>query len=100
MTFIQELWGLYPTFRDHLDIQFIPFGKSHVSFISSCYLNGCQVHELFTFQSVQESPESDIEFVCRNRGPNECLGNRIQGCMLRFFPDQDAVITVVGTLRM
>lgn len=30
-TFIQQLNAVYPQFREHLDITFIPFGKSSVS---------------------------------------------------------------------
>lgn len=29
--YIQQLWALYPTYRDNLDITFYPFGKSNVS---------------------------------------------------------------------
>lgn len=29
--FMQQLWALYPAFRDNLDITFYPFGKSNVS---------------------------------------------------------------------
>lgn len=29
--FIQQLWALYPAFKDNLDITFYPFGKSNVS---------------------------------------------------------------------
>lgn len=31
-TFIQQLNAIYPQFRQHLDITFIPFGKASVSF--------------------------------------------------------------------
>lgn len=63
-----QLAPLYEEFKHNLDINFVPFGKS-----SSPEVSGEQ------------------EWMCQH-GPDECLGNRIQSCMLAQFPgDQDKV---------
>ncbi|CRK98817.1 CLUMA_CG012046, isoform A [Clunio marinus] len=64
--FSDELTPLYNNFKQHMDITFIPFGKSNS----------------------YETAESEIEFECQH-GPDECFGNKVQGCMLSRILDQD-----------
>jgi len=64
----EQLAPLYNDFKKHLDVTFVPFGKSN---------------------SLQTSPEAPIEFECQH-GPDECFGNKVQGCMLARIPDQDS----------
>lgn len=66
----EKLEPLYDEFKQHLEINFVPFGKSASPDVSG---NG--------------------EWYCQH-GPDECLGNRIQTCMLaqpQFANNQDMV---------
>lgn len=67
----KQLGPLYDEFKQHLEINFVPFGKS-----SSPQTSGLE------------------EWQCQH-GQEECLGNRIQTCMLGQFPnDQDMVSSI------
>uniref|UniRef100_A0A023EJ59 Putative gamma-interferon inducible lysosomal thiol reductase n=1 Tax=Aedes albopictus TaxID=7160 RepID=A0A023EJ59_AEDAL len=59
----------YNALRNHIDLEFIPFGKARS-------INGGQ------------------SFECQH-GPLECEGNRIQSCVLNQLPDQDRQVSYV-----
>lgn len=65
-----ELMPNYNNLRDHIDIEFIPFGKARS-------INGGQ------------------SFECQH-GPLECEGNMIQSCVLNQLPEQDRQVSYVG----
>lgn len=64
----------YPELKQHLQINFIPFGKS------SSFLN---------------EETGQVEFKCQH-GPEECLGNKVQGCVLSKLADQDSQVNYVS----
>uniref|UniRef100_T1DIS2 Putative gamma-interferon inducible lysosomal thiol reductase n=1 Tax=Psorophora albipes TaxID=869069 RepID=T1DIS2_9DIPT len=66
----QQLAPNWAAFRDHVDVEFIPFGKSR-SF------NGGE------------------SFQCQH-GPAECQGNMFQSCVLQQLPDQDQQVSYVA----
>ncbi|KAL7035430.1 hypothetical protein ACKWTF_008363 [Chironomus riparius] len=71
--FISEQLGQnYQSFKDNLDITFLPFGKSN------SYQNQL----------------GGIEFECQH-GADECFGNKVQGCMLSRMPHQDTQVSYV-----
>lgn len=43
------------------------------------------------------TPESQIEFECQH-GPDECFGNKVQGCMLSRIADQDTVSNITNAI--
>ncbi|XP_050308177.1 GILT-like protein 1 [Anthonomus grandis grandis] len=59
---INQLHPNWEDIKDHVNIKFIPFGKSH-------------------------SLEGGTRFVCQH-GSKECKGNRIMSCALHRIPDQ------------
>lgn len=63
----EQLSPLYQEFKQHLEINLVPFGKSSSQQIGDDYAFECQ------------------------HGPDECFGNRVQGCILSRIPDQDMV---------
>ncbi|KAF2883191.1 hypothetical protein ILUMI_22966, partial [Ignelater luminosus] len=69
--FIKE--QLYPVWKElspYINIKFVPFGKS------ASYENGAK-------------------FICQH-GPKECLGNRIQSCVLNALQDQNVQVEYVS----
>ncbi|CAO1408492.1 unnamed protein product [Diamesa tonsa] len=64
----------YPELKQHLQINFIPFGKS------SSFLN---------------EETGQVEFKCQH-GPEECFGNKVQGCVLSKLTDQDSQVNYVA----
>lgn len=64
----------YQELKQHLQINFIPFGKS------SSYLS---------------EETGQVEFKCQH-GPDECFGNKVQGCVLSKLADQDAQVSYVS----
>lgn len=69
----QQLAPNYEAFKENLDITFVPFGKSN------------------SYQNTDGS----IEFECQH-GPDECFGNKVQGCMLSRLPHQDTQVSYVA----
>ncbi|KAG5681786.1 hypothetical protein PVAND_011194 [Polypedilum vanderplanki] len=69
----QQLYPLYNEFKDNLDITFIPHGKSNS----------------------YQGNSGEIEFECQH-GPDECFGNKVQGCMLARIRDQDTQVSYVA----
>ncbi|XP_065093199.1 GILT-like protein 1 [Ochlerotatus camptorhynchus] len=65
-----ELIPSYNDLRDHIDIEFIPFGKARS-------INGGE------------------SFECQH-GPLECEGNMVQSCALSKLPEQDRQVSYVG----
>lgn len=65
------------TLKDHVDLHFIPFGKSTVRKFK---ISLCQIKIIyFKFQSRTQG--SEVFFECHH-GPNECYGNKMHACAI------------------
>lgn len=62
---LDDLGREYHTFKKYLSLEFIPFGRA------------------------QSSDSEGNEFVCHH-GPNECAGNKIHSCGVKYLKNQDA----------
>lgn len=70
----QQLAPNYQNLKRHLDINFVPFGKS---------------------DSFTDPKTGAIDFQCQH-GPDECFGNKVQSCVLNRLPEQDAQVNYVA----
>lgn len=66
---MHQLGPVYEEFQDYIDILLVPFGKS-------------------------ESEQNGAKFHCQH-GPAECLGNRLQSCVISSTGNQAAQVKFV-----